>query len=262
MAKYTIEFGNMLCAYANLQEIQDTPKSIDIKDVTDLSTYEYLSHNFNYSLWTNPNKVVDKYASDFIKSFVTDIPHDFTDNEELNNAILDKFLQTFVRHFYGIEIGQENPFLFWVTMQSFLAEHMPPFIQSYQKMMIEKQNFITNVSDSTANNTANANATSDSISSAINGHADTPQDELNFKLNTGDPAQDYNFNYSTDVSGAKSKDNSTTKQDSTADSKAHSEGRNATIMQLVDQLTSYSNGVYLEMFQRAKNYGLFLQIVS
>lgn len=262
MAKYTVELSSMLCAFANLQEIQDQDEHLSIKNIDNLELFDYYSHNFKYNIYNIPNYIIDKYAKSFFERYVTHVPDNFTDNKDLNAEIMNKFYQAFIRHFYGREIGQENPLYFWVILQGYLQEHMPFFIQAYQQMIIDNQNFITNISDATNHQTGNQNANTTGDSSAIAGRADTPQNELNFALNTGDPAKDYNFNYSSSVDGTKSQDHTTSVADSTADSTSHAQGRNATIASLVNELQRFSNGIYIEMFNRAENYGLFLKIVS
>lgn len=257
MAKYTVELSNIIASYANLVDPQNNEEKYTIKDLNgnDLTYYQ---NDFNYFALTNPNKLCNDYAAKMLRHYCYDLPQNFTDNEELNTAILDKFLVSFCLHFYGDEIGQENTNYFFVVLQSFFNEHLPFFIQAYKKLMIEQKQWLTNENDSTSNNTANANANTVGTNSNVSGSADTPQDELNFKINTGDPTDDYNFNYSSSVVGAKGKDSSTSTQDSTSDTKNQSEGRNATIASLVNELLMYSNGVYLEMFRQARRYGLFM----
>lgn len=262
MAKYTVELSSMVCAFAYLQDPQGEDTHLSIEDVDSVDLFDYYSHEFLYSQNTNPNKIIDKYGLAFMYDRLTEIPHNFTDNEDLNKEILDRFLKAFIRHFWGREIGQENPHYWYVILQGFFDEHMPIFIQAYQKMMIENQNFITNVADSQSTGQSNANSVSEGTGSSISGTADTPQNELDFKIATGDPTDDYNFNYSSQVGGAKSKDSNTTKSDANDKQTSHSEGRNATIMDLVNQLQQFSNGIYLDMFSRAWDYGLFLSIIS
>ena len=60
------------------------------------------------------NKIIDKYGLAFMYDRLTEIPHNFTDNEDLNKEILDRFLKAFIRHFWGREIGQENPHYWYV----------------------------------------------------------------------------------------------------------------------------------------------------
>ena len=97
--------------------------------------------------------------------------------------------------------------------------------------------------------------------------ADTPQDELDFKLNTGDPAQDYNFNYSSSVNGAKSHDDGQTNSESNQDSinKQNTEtdvtARNKTIAELSRELSGFMNGIYLDLFEKAREYGLFMNVI-
>lgn len=258
MAKYTTELSNMLAAYASNLDVYENEQGFEIKDPLSNQKKFFKHHDFSFLKLNSPNWLIKNFGPMYIKSRVTDIPHNFTDDEDINNAILDKFLETFVRHFYGYEIGQENVLYWFVILQAYLDEHMPFFIQEYRKLMIEQLQWTTNEGKAVGNAVANANQVSNSKDDSVTAQASVPEDELEFRFESANPAETYNFRYASGVNGGKSENNSTSRQDSTQDTVQTTTGRNMTIAQLTNELNSYSNGVYLEMFQRAKAMGLFM----
>ena len=96
MAKYTVELSSMVCAFAYLQDPQGKDTHLSIEDVDSVDLFDYYSHEFLYSQNTNPNKIIDKYGLAFMYDRLTEIPHNFTDNEDLNKEILDHFLKAFM----------------------------------------------------------------------------------------------------------------------------------------------------------------------
>lgn len=258
MAKYTTELSNMLSAYVSNLNVYENEETVELIDPFSNNKKVFSNKDFSFFKLSNPNWIIKNFGAMYLKSKIVEIPHDFTDSEDINNAILDRFLETFIRHFYAYEIGQENPMLWYVLLEAFLDEHMPFFIQSYRKLMLEQLQWVTNESKSVGNAQANSNVTSNSKDDNVTSMANVPEDELEFKFDTANPAETYNFRYASAVSGGKSENNSRQQQQSTQDNILTSSGRNATIVQLVNELQSFSNGVYLEMFQRAKAFGLFM----
>lgn len=266
MAWHTIEVSGMLAAYINLkQHFLDNPQQVTIEGISydgdSVPDYTYKTHEFNFLKNMNANKLVTDYGAEFMRAHLDTLPENYTNDAKLNTAITDQMLKTFVRHFYGYEIGQENPEYWWVLLQSFFDQYLPIFILDYQQLIIENQAFITNLNHNEGKSHATGNANSNSTNSSIAGMADTPQDELNFALNTGDPAKDYNFNYSSNVNGSKGVGG--TKQDNTNDqtSSSDSKGRNQTIQSLINQLEGFANGVYVNLFEHAIDYRLFMETV-
>ena len=208
----------------------------------------------------NPNDVIDKYARSFFDRHVKFDSKSLkvTDNAEINDQIYTQFCRAFVRNFYGIEIGQENPLYFLVLLRNFCEKYLPIFAQGYKQLFIDNMQWLTNISDSKSDNTANQTANSKTKSSAVAGQADTPQDELNFKINTGDPTEDYNFNYSSEVNGSKSNANTDNVSDSKANTTTHTQGRNAVVTELLNGMLAYTDGIYFDLFTKAKNDGLFM----
>lgn len=284
MAWYTIEVSGILAAYAKLLdvrtneqegfEIVETINGHTIKWDSDnghyvqLPKYEttkglhYTNHDFDFFKINNPNYLVEKFAYPCALDHCGELKDNITSDKDLNKSIIDKFIQTFFRYFYGYEIGQENPNYWWLLFKEWYDENIDFFIQNYQQMIIENQNYITGLSHSTGNMQSNAQGSSDGYNSSIAGTADTPQDELNFALNTGDPAKDYNFNYSSSVNGAKSHDMNKSTSDSTQDTHNDMTARNQTIASLSSQLDNlFNNGIYLNLFEKAKEKGLFMRVI-
>lgn len=261
MAKYTVELSGMLSAYASTLQVTENEDSVEVRDPMTGKKLLFSHSNFSYLKLNSPNWIIDNFGAEFIKGHVTHIPHNFTDdNEELNIAILDQFLKTFIRHFYSYEIGQENPMNWWVILEGFLAEHMPIWIMSYQKLMLENLAFITYESASTGNVKGNTKSKSHSDDDTVGAVADVPQNDLEWQFQSADPAETYAFNYATSVDGRKSENDTTAQTDNTQDSVSKTKARNYTIMQLINQLNQWSNGIYTELFQRAKSYGLFMLV--
>lgn len=283
MAYYTVELSSMLSAYASLLDIRTNEKSFQIVNTVDghaiiwddgngkfvqLPNYHtengmtFTHTDFDFFKINNPNYLISNFVYPMCLEKCGELKDSVTDDPDLNRMIIDKFLQTFWRHFYGYEIGQENPQYWWTLFKGWYDENIDYFIQNYQKMIIENQNYITGLTHSTGNTSAQANGSSDGLSSAIAGTADTPQDELNFGLNTGDPAKDYNFNYSSQVNGTKQHDTNTSTSASNQDNTNDSTMRMRTIAELSSQLDQFfNNGIYLNLFEKAREYGLFMNVI-
>lgn len=255
MAKYTIELGSMVSAHAHLMATQGDDRILTIGDG---SGYEK-TFNMPDFVWMTPNEVITKYATSFMDRHVGEgLQESITDNEELNAAIYDRLCQTLVRHFWGYEIGQENPEYFLILLRQSLDMYLPIWYQGYQKLFIDKAQWITNVNDGTSLTLSKSDAAGNSKQASIAGNADTPQNELDFKITTGDPADDYNFRYASDVNGAKSTGSTTNTANGTANTTTHSEGRNGVITDLLNKMLTYTNGIYLDLFDRLKAEGLFM----
>lgn len=255
MAKYTIELGSMVSAHAHLMSTQGDDRILNISDG---SGYEK-TFNMPEFVWLSPNDVIEKYAKSFIDRHVgTGLQESITDNEEMNAAIYDRFCQTLIRHFWGYEIGQENPLYFLTLLRSCLDMYLPIWYQGYQKLFIDKAQWITNVNDGTSLTLSKSDANGNSRQASIAGNADTPQNELDFKINTGDPTNDYNFHYASDVNGAKSTGMTTNTANGTSNTTTHSEGRNAVITDLLNKMLTYTNGIYFDLFDKLKAEGLFM----
>ena len=294
MAYFTVELSSMLSAYAQLLNVRTQEQSFeivktfeghDLKWYDNGSTYVrnwkyetsqgelFKYDSFDFFKMNNPNYLIDNFVYPMCLEKCGTLKDNITDNDDLNKSIIKQFLCTFWRHFYGYEIGQEDPLYWWALFKGWYDENIDFFIQNYQQMMIQNQNYITGLSKTLGNATANGNIKTDSQTntdskhSEIAGMADTPQDELDFKLNTGYPAQDYNFNYSSSVNGAKSHDDGQTNSESNEDSinKQNTEtdvtARNKTIAELSRELSGFMNGIYLDLFEKAREYGLFMNVI-
>lgn len=272
MAKYTVELAEMFASFVKTIPVFENEQKLWIHK---LGKYFTIT-DFNYFKNTNLNTQIDSFGPAFIKYEVGNVAFNVSDCCDLNDAILAQFYRTFVRHFYTYEIGQENPLAWSVLLRGFFDTYLPIFALEYQQLIVKNQAFITNLNRSatasgaqtTNNSTANQNSNTKAHSSSVNASADTPQNELNFKIATGDPTEDYNFKYASDVNGAKGNNDQTEKSDQKSDSisktKSHSHtntsGRNENIMSLISQLETFTNGLYIQLFDRAMNYGLFMEV--
>lgn len=260
MSKYTVSIAEMLSAYVGNLNVYENEDTVEIKDPLSNQSLTFPVAEFSYFKLASPNFIIKNFASMWLRSKLTDIPNKFTDTDEINDAIIDKFLETFVRHFYEYEISRESPIAWFVSLEAFFQEHMPFWIMAYQKLMIENLQWTTNENESTGTANANANASSNSKDDNTQATADIPQNDVTWQFDSADPAKTYCFNYSTAVTGAKGENNTTSQTKSDQNTKSTSKGRNYTISQLVNQLQGYSNGIYLEMWQRALAAGLFMTV--
>lgn len=258
MARYTVEFGSMVAAHAHLMDVKGDDRILNISD----GSGYYKAFNMADFVWISPNEVVDKYARSFFDRHVgQDLIEKITDNEELNQAIYNQLCQTLVRHFYGYEIGQENPLYFLALLRQCLDMFLPIWSQGYAKLFIEKAQWITNTNDSSSLTVTKNDSNNKTNQASIAGNADTPQNELDFKMTTGDPTDDYNFRYASDVNGAKSTGTNTATANGTTNVTTHSEGRNAIITDLLDKMLKYTNGIYFDLFDKLKDEGLFMGVL-
>lgn len=260
MSKYTVSIAEMLSAYVGNLNVYENEDSIELIDPMSNQKKVFPISEFNYFKLANPNFMIKNFSSMWLRSKLTQIPNKFTDTDEINEKIIDKFLETFVRHFYEYEISRENPMAWFVSLEAFFNEHMPFWIMAYQKIMIENLQWTTREGESTGNANANGTATSNSKDNNVSASADVPQNDLEFQFQSAKPEETYCFAYSSVVQGAKGENDTVSKTTNDQTTRSTNKGRDYTIVQLVNQLQQYSNGIYLEMFQRAKAFGLFMTI--
>lgn len=260
MSKYTVSIAEMLSAYVSNLDVYKNEDSVEIKDPLSNKKMVFPIAEFDFFNLTNPNYVIKNFGPMWIRSKLSEIPNKFTDQDDINDAIINKFLETFIRHFYEYEISRENPMAWFVALEAFFQEHMPYWIMAYQKLMVENLQWQTREGESTGNANANANSTSNSKDNNVSASSDNPQNDLEFQFQSADPAETYCFAYSTVVNGAKGENDTTSRTTSDQTTKATSKGRDYTIAQLINQLQGYSNGLYLEMWQRALAAGLFMTV--
>lgn len=242
MAKYTIELSSLYMA-----TVTASSPNVD-RSVFSPSPVQAL----------NDDHTVLAFFSDNVGTF----PYQVSDDEAINQQFLVNFERAFLRHFYTLEISQENPLSWFMSLADYLNNEMPRFIKEFKAL--ESDNWLNTgqaKNDSTTHSTANQNGTASS--NQLNANADTPQSELDFTLGTSDPTTDYNFKYASVVAGAKSGSKSTNDATQDNQSTVTSTNRNASIMQLITELETFSNGLYLNMWERAaRQYHLFLGVIS
>lgn len=244
-------------------------------------TYPELIYNqssFDYLDTNTPNNIIEEAGVDFFDRHIGKIPSNYTDNAELNSAIDAQLKKTFLRHFYGWEIGQENPEYWFLLARDFFDEYMPIFVKTWQQLIVDNSQWITNLSHTTGHYTGNVLGTGNGTTTtdnkndtkALAGVADTPQNGLDFRIDESseNPTAGYNFRYSSNVSGnhghdtghatsvSETKDTQNSENNSTQDS----QGRNQTIASLINELDAFTNGAYQNLFTNAKSYGLFMQV--
>lgn len=261
MSKYTVSVAEMLSAYVGNLNVYENEETVEIRDPLSNQSLTFDVADFNYFKLSNPNFVIKNFGSMWIKSKLTYLPNNFTtDNPELNDKLLNWVLENFIRKFYMYEISRENALSWFVALESFFNQHLPYVIMSIQKIFLENLAFTTREAESTGNANANATSTSNSKDDNTQASADIPQNDVSWQFDSADPAKTYCFNYSTVVNGAKGENNTTAQTKSDQNTKATSKGRDYTIMQLINQLQAWSNGVFVELWQRAKAEGLFMLV--
>lgn len=257
MAKYTIELSSLFMATVTARSPQ-------------------LNSNF---FSPTPLQALndDEAVLAFFKDNIGNFPYQVSDDDDaINQKFLVTFERNFLRHFYSLEISQENTLNWFVLVSDFLNSEMPRFIKQYQAL--DQNNWLqTNTGQANSklnaiqNNTSDTDATQNNKSSSnqLNANADTPQNALDFSLDSDDPTKDYSFNYASVVAGAKSGNNA----DTTSIQKTTNNGttdqttdntnaqRNQTLMGLISELDTFANGVYLNLWTRAtRQYHLFMGV--
>ena len=263
MATYTVTMASLLCAHANIID-PNAYNNFTIDHHSPIITdgqNKAVTVDGSRFVYANPNEIIKQYARSFFDRHVgTDLKEDITDQADLNDAIYNRFCENFIRHFYGYEIGQENPEYFFVLLNEFLSSQLPIWYQGYEKLFIDKAQWITNDNQSHSLTKSKNDATQHNNSASIAGRADTPQNELNFKMNTGDPTDDYNFSFASEVNGSKGTDSTNANSNGSSETSTNSSGRNSLITDLLNSMLAYENGIYFDLFNKAKNFGLFMQV--
>lgn len=95
---------------------------------------------------------INKCALSFLTTNCGELDYQVTDNENLNNDIIDMFARTFVRHFWNNSIAYDNELAFWIKLRSFLDENMPIWVQFYKEAIIDNRALLDNVAKVSINN--------------------------------------------------------------------------------------------------------------
>lgn len=270
------------------------------------------------------NEVIKLSALAWLTENCGKVYQEITSNENLNADLIDIFAQTFVRHFWNTEIGYDSPLDFFVHLRGFLDENLPVWAQFYKEAIIKKGLYQTSTgsvtvedngtlhfegnstSDNTSNTTgktsndgknstqtkADGTNSSDQDSNSLTAEADTPQDQINLKVDQDKADGSYDFTYASKVtgglnhsktSGTNSATTTVTGTDSstatsTSDQKGHSltqdahdqqtgsfnkqilRQRQIALGELAESISKLHNGIYQNLFRKAKQAGLFLLV--
>lgn len=259
MAKYTVELGSMLSAYVSLLPYEDNDKEIEIKTINE-GIFVYKKNDFLFNVLNNPVRLVNDFSNDFILSKVGQQNFNPTDNQEINKNLLNDFFRAFVSEFYEREISRENPLNWWRLVYNYLIKYLPIHEQNIKNLIIDKSQWITNLSKQEQNATFNNVSSGKGKSNSIGAGADTPQDQLEFNIETDEPVKSYKFDYASSVTGSADASSSSSQSNGQNNTLANTTQRNATIVALMTELNSLSNGAYGFMFDKANDDGLFLGI--
>lgn len=240
MAKYTIELSSLFMAHVSAKSPQN---SVDYFPPSPLQSL-------------NDDSSVLAFFADNVGTF----PYEISEDETINQKFLVTFERNFLRHFYSLEISQENTLNWFVLLSDFLNSEMPRFIKQYTAL--DQNDWLqTSVNHGTGSNDLTATQSATNASNQLNANADTPQNALDFSLDSSDPTKDYHFNYASVVAGAKSTGTNSADSTQKNNSVADSTSRNASLMQLITELDTFANGVYLNLWTRAtRQYHLFMGV--
>ena len=121
---------------------------------------------------TTDNKKISIGALDFLTEKCGDLMQQITDDQNLNEKLMDQFAQTFIRHFWNSCPGYGDLDTFYIKLRAFFDEQLPIWAEFYREAIVNKGTFITNdgkitVDDSnnlhyignSSNNTNNQNNT-------------------------------------------------------------------------------------------------------
>lgn len=259
MAKYTVEIAEMLSAYASLLDVETDEKSVIITPPNE-SAITFSVSEFNFYKVNQPQFLIKHLATNFINYHLEPLDFNATTDTQLNKSLLDKFYQAFLSEFYDYEIAFENPLNWWRKMYNYLLKYLPLYEQIAKNLIIDKAQFITNTSHSDLKGLTASTGNTTSNSKTIGANADVPQNELNFEIETDDPLKAYNFHYASGVSGSHATDDTQAKSNVDNTTSQDTSARNATIASLVNELFVFSDGIYTDFFEKARQEGLFLMI--
>lgn len=278
MSRFTIEFSQMIAAYAAVIDptvardvlhftgrgsVTVDPDTAVVTPTGDQSApFDYQSDIYAFNDMTVPVTLAKKFAPAAIREHTgIDDPMITTDNA-LNKQIMDDFYTAFARHFWGNEIGQENPLHFWAIFAGFLQEQLPVWAAAYQELIINKHMFITGLSTGNGQTASATSMSANGSAMAVDAGTNNPQNELKFQLNSADPAQAYNFNYASNVNGSKNSSQNESSGNTSSTVQNNSTIRSQSIARLVMELDTFANGIYLNVFQKAVDEGMFMMLYA
>lgn len=270
------------------------------------------------------NKIIKISALAWLTENCGKLYQEITKDENLNADLIDIFAQTFVRHFWNTEIGYDSPLDFFVHLRGFLDENLPVWAQFYKEAIIKKGLYQTSTgsvtvedngtlhfegnttSDNASNTTGktttdgsnstqtktNGTTSNEQNSNSLTAEADTPQDQINLRVDQGNATGSYDFNYASKVTGSLNHSTSNGTNDTsttvtgtdnstgtnTNDQTSHSlnqdshdqqtgnfnkqilRQRQMALGELAESISKLHNGIYQNLFRKAKQAGLFLLV--
>lgn len=113
---------------------------------------DYYNDNYtNYPDVKNKIDLINQCSLNFLQENCGQLFRDITDDDNLNDAIIDQFAQTFVKHFWMNEIGYADSFDFFIKLSAFFSEKLPIWAAFYKEAIINHELYLTNVSHVTLN---------------------------------------------------------------------------------------------------------------
>lgn len=98
------------------------------------------------------NTLIKLVALSFMTYHEGKLYQEITDDSNLNAEIINRFCQTFIRHFWNNQIGYDSEQVFYVKLRAFLDEQLPIWAQFYKQAVLDKSAFFTSAGCITVNN--------------------------------------------------------------------------------------------------------------
>lgn len=94
-------------------------------------------------------------ALDFLTEKCGDLMQQITDDQNLNEKLMDQFAQTFIRHFWNSCPGYGDLDIFYIKLKAFFDEQLPMWAEFYRDAIVKKGVFVTNDGKITVDNSNN-----------------------------------------------------------------------------------------------------------
>lgn len=292
MAKYTVEVSTLLVSRLMLL---DKFKKMPSDDQT-----KYIPSNLTRPY--NPVELIEEFGLEAFDYYFPKVGEtSLMTKNSIWNSYKDDFKKQFWYEFWNKEIAQENPMDWQRLVFGRMRKSLPMLMVEIEQLLTNDQSFITNTSkaNQTQNATTDAEGKNNNVAFSnnnnLNADATLPQDQLNFALTVkqqyalendstldpdamvktiskidteNQPITGYTFDYADKVTGGVANSNDTNAGFS------HNIGKNNTvtddtnqarakdIFELINEMDSLIDGVFLNYFEAMKSGSLFIGITN
>lgn len=101
------------------------------------------------------NQKISIGALDFLTEKCGDLMQQITDDQNLNEKLMDQFAQTFIRYFWNSCPGYGDLDIFYIKLKAFFDEQLPMWAEFYRDAIVKKGVFVTNDGKITVDNSNN-----------------------------------------------------------------------------------------------------------